>query len=293
MQPCKNNPSPPAAVGTSGQAPWGSGLRRRAESVLRRSPTGGRPPKLRLRGARSGGSSGKLPKSRPLVPGAIPARAARKMPRGRERGRQPLRSRCPPTPIPIPAPGKRFEEKSVESPTAGGAVPGRPRQSSQTSGRAAPASQLPPPPPATGLGPGPPVTPSCWRLPSSHRAHWGRDGAGAGCSKLPSPAASTLGRPSGSRLGRRCPRRVPGSRPLRADQCPGGQPLAGLRPSGAVDRPRRGGAPVWACGAGPGVEAARCAPRAASSGSDPRQLRCARAPGTREGGAGPPGPRAP
>lgn len=77
----------------------------------------------------------------------------------------------------------------------------------------------------------PPVAPSCARLPSSHRAPGGRDGAG--CSRLPAPAASTRGRPSGSRQGRLSPRRVPDSRPRRAVQSPGGQPLGRLRPAGS------------------------------------------------------------
>lgn len=57
-------------------------------------------------------SAGKLPQPRPLVPTAIPARATRKMPRGRDRGRQPLRSRCPrplsaPPPLPSPQASRR------------------------------------------------------------------------------------------------------------------------------------------------------------------------------------------
>lgn len=126
-------------------------------------------------------------------------------------------------------PGQVADGESVESPTAGGAAPGRRLLSGQANFWSR--QRLPPPLPATGLGPGPPVAPSCWLLPSSHRAPVGRDGAG--CSRLPARAASTRGQPFGSRLGRRSPRRVPGSRPRRADQSPGGLPLGSLRPAGS------------------------------------------------------------
>lgn len=126
-------------------------------------------------------------------------------------------------------PGRVTDGESVESPTAGGAAPGRRRWSGQANFWSRP--RLPPPIPATCLGPGPPVAPSCWPLPSSHRAPVGRDGAG--CSRLPAPAASTRGHPFGSRPGRRSPRRVPGSRPRGADQSPGGLPLGRLRPAGS------------------------------------------------------------
>lgn len=220
------------------------------------------------------------------------------MPRGRVRGQQPLRSCCPPprcSPQPTPAPRKRLEGESAESLTAAGAVPGRPRQSSQTSGGAAPASQLPPRPlplrPASARGRRS-LHPAGAYLQAIGRtgAETERAQAARGFRLPPHPpsaatpaavwAAAFLGGSSAPGL----------SAPISATA---GSRWMGSGLRGAVDRPRRGGAPVSACGAEPGVEAARCAPRAASSGSDPRQLRCARAPGTREGGAGPPGPQAP
>lgn len=145
----------------------------------------------------------------------------------------------------------------------------------------APPSELPLPLPATRLGLRPPVAPACARLPSSHRAPGGRDGAG--CSRLPAPAASKRGRPSGSRPGRRSPRRVPGSRPRRAVQSPGGQPLGRLRPAGSSGPAAagRGGAGPGAGGRaaqGQGAEAARCAREAAGSGTETGQLHGAGAP---------------
>lgn len=114
---------------------------------------------------------------------------------------------------------------------------------------------------------------SSWLLPSSHRAPGGRDGAG--CSRLPAPAASTRGRPSGSRLGPPLssagpwlpapPRR---SEPRRAAAWPAsarGEQWTGRGGAGW------GGAGLALGGRAaqrPGAEAARCARQAAGSGTE-------------------------
>lgn len=77
--------------------------------------------------------------------------------------------------------------------------------------------------------------------------------------------------------------------------------MAGSRPPGAVDRPRRGGVGRGPArggreAQGPGAEAARCAREAAGAGTEAGQLRGARARGAQREGAGPPwlrGPGAP
>lgn len=76
-------------------------------------------------------------------------------------------------------------------------------------------------------------------LPSSHMAPGAREGAG--CSRLPAPAASTHGRPSGSRPGPPVPSAGPSaSGPAAPFRSPAGSRSAGSGPRGAVDRPRRG-----------------------------------------------------
>lgn len=191
------------------------------ESALPRPSGTGRPVKPQLGRAGSRRSARRLSRHRPPMPGArIPARAAQGTPRGRQRAWQLCSCR----------PQGKWPNGEVLC-----GEPGR-SPADGNSGQTNFCSQLRRPPSSLLLslrlpGSWPPVALSCTRLPSSHRAPGGRDGAG--CSRLPAPAASTRGRPSGSRPGRRSPRRVPDSRPRRAVQSPGGQALGRLLPAGS------------------------------------------------------------
>lgn len=264
MQSCQEQPFPLQGDRNSGRAHGGPPALMRAKSALQRW-SGSRPPceaaaprgSLSALHRRLHGTARPCPE-RGFAPGG--AKDAQRVGEG--------------TAADVPfAPGEAARRRVRED--QGRSVPGQTsaRVAGQTSGPSraalrAPSSSPTDPAWARAACPAP-----SWLLPSSHRAPGGRDGAG--CSRLPAPAASTRGRPSGSRPGPPLssagpwlpapPRR---SEPRRAAAWPAS--ARGEQWTG------RGGA-GWG-GAGralggraaqrPGAEAARCARQAAGSGTE-------------------------
>ena len=179
----------------------------------RDGPGAGRPAKPRAAGLALGAPPEAARHCPPVSGARIRTRAARRMPRVWERGQ-------PPT-FPSP-PGKRPDGEFGK--IRAGRSPGRraPEWQDKLLIPAAPPFELPPPLPLTLPGPGPPVLhPIGAYLQAIGRPGAETAPAARGFRLPPHPRAAA---PPAAVRGRRSPRRVPGSRPRRAVQSPGGTP---------------------------------------------------------------------
>ena len=272
MQSCQEQPFSLQGGRNSSRVPWGPGLGCRVESALPRW-AGSRQP------CETPAPRGSLPELCREAAPALPTRVRSEgsHPAGKKDAKRVGEGTAAVFPSP---PGKHPDGGSVErARLQAGRSPWQttPEWPDKLLVPDGPPFELPPPLPATLPGPGPPVAAYRRRLPSSHRAPRGRDGAG--CSRLPAPAASTRGRPSGSRPGPPLssagpwlpapPRR---SEPRRVATWPA--PARGERWTGRGGAGRGGGRELGGRAAqGPGAEAARGARQSAGSGTKAGQLR--------------------